>query len=398
MPNYWPECRASGSHLGCSWRQIATPPRQPGTGKSASESLAIFDHRVVFYLDVVFAQSVVYHGANSASTAWIAVSCAELTSPESSAESRVSLVVIGEGCFVASIEGPTIHRVLLVDDDDAVREMMSRSLESKGFEVVAVGGVTEALKYIATESFQVLITDLHMPNAGDGFTVISAMRHSQPTALTMLVSGYPDVKSAMEAIILEADEIVVKPFGVNHLAELVRERLRSQKPADRLNKERVSAILHRCSDLVVKGWLARVQQARELNHLALGDAERTGHLPKLIEDLVVRLERPITGSPQDSDAAYSSAAVLHGELRFAQGYSPEMLVHESRILQVILFGTLKDNMNALDFSLLLPDVMTIADEVDAQLTQTMGSYMKRVNSPNSPKAPKLAISAKSSAA
>ena len=53
-----------------------------------------------------------------------------------------------------------------------------------------------------------------------------------------------------------------------------------------------------------------------------------------------------------------------------------MLVHESRILQVTLFGTLKDNMNALDFSLLLPDVMTIADEVDAQLTQAMGSYMK----------------------
>jgi hypothetical protein len=53
-----------------------------------------------------------------------------------------------------------------------------------------------------------------------------------------------------------------------------------------------------------------------------------------------------------------------------------MLVHESRILQVTLFGTLKDNMNALDFSLLLSDVMTIADEVDAQLTQTMGSFMK----------------------
>jgi hypothetical protein len=56
---------------------------------------------------------------------------------------------------------------------------------------------------------------------------------------------------------------------------------------------------------------------------------------------------------------------------------------------------LKDNLNALDFSLLLPDVMTIADEVDAQLTQTMSSYMKLVNSP---KAPKLAISAKSTAA
>jgi CheY-like chemotaxis protein len=69
--------------------------------------------------------------------------------------------------------------------------MMKLLLEKNGFEVVAVGGVTEALKCIATEIFRVLITDLHMPHAGDGFTVISAMRHSQPAALTMLLSGFP---------------------------------------------------------------------------------------------------------------------------------------------------------------------------------------------------------------
>lgn len=80
-------------------------------------------------------------------------------------------------------QGQTIHRILFVDDDDSIREMMCQSLEAKGFTVVAVGTVIEALKYIATENFEVLITDLHMPNPGDGFTVISAMRHSQPTAL-----------------------------------------------------------------------------------------------------------------------------------------------------------------------------------------------------------------------
>ena len=122
---------------------------------------------------------------------------------------------------MSSAEGQTIHRVLLVDDDEVVLGVMSESLKSKGFEVIAVGGVTDALKCIATETFDVLITDLHMPHAGDGFTVISAMRHSQPTALTMLLSGFPDVKSAMEAIILEADEIVVKPVEVKRLAELV---------------------------------------------------------------------------------------------------------------------------------------------------------------------------------
>jgi hypothetical protein len=52
-----------------------------------------------------------------------------------------------------------------------------------------------------------------------------------------------------------------------------------------------------------------------------------------------------------------------------------MLVHESRILQVTLFETLQDNLRFLNVSLLLTDVATIADEVDAQLAQSMESFM-----------------------
>ncbi|MGA2647453.1 MAG: response regulator [Candidatus Sulfotelmatobacter sp.] len=266
------------------------------------------------------------------------------------------------------------RRVLLVDDDDAVREMMTVTLERKGFAVVAVANVTDALRCIATNRFDALITDLHMPNPGDGFTVVTAMRHSQPNALTLLVSGYPDVQSAMAAILLEADEIILKPFDARRLADLVHEKMLNRKPVARLEKQRVGAILHACISNVVEDWLARAKKSKELNHIALSDNERTGYLPKLVEDLVVRLGSP-SATAMDSDAAFSEAAVAHGKLRYLQGYSPAMLVHELRILQVTIFGTLQNNLTLLDFSLLLPDVMTIADEVDAQLTQSMDSYM-----------------------
>src|ERR1700675_3578542 len=215
---------------------------------------------------------------------------------------------------------PVAHRVLLVDDDNAVLAMMTATLTHKGFDVVAVASVTEALRHITTESFDVLITDLHMPNPGDGFTVVTAMRHSQPDALTLLVSGYPDVQSAMAAILLEADEIIVKPFEVGRLAELVREKMNTRKPATRLEKERVGVILQRCITGIVEDWLVRAQQSRELNHLPLNDSERTGHLPKLVEDLVVRLSKP--SSTEDSDAISSDAAIAHGKLRYLQGYTP----------------------------------------------------------------------------
>jgi YesN/AraC family two-component response regulator len=270
-------------------------------------------------------------------------------------------------------EHPITHKVLLVDDDDAVRTMMTLTLEHKGFEVVSAPNVTEALTLITTESFDVLITDLHMPNPSDGFAVITAMRHIQPKALTLLVSGYPDVKSAMDAILLEADEIIVKPFETKTLADLVQDKLLSRKPAVPTPKERVATILQRCTSEIVEDWLARVKQNKELNRVSLSDQERTKYLGRLIEDLTLRLRSPnIPG--QESDSVCSAAAVAHGQMRRSQGYTSAMLVHDSRILQVTLFGTLQKNLSALDFSLLLPDVMTIADEVDSQLTQAMEGY------------------------
>ena len=273
-----------------------------------------------------------------------------------------------------------LQRILLVDDDAAIRDMMSATLEHKGFEVTAAANVPEALKLIVTETFDVLITDLHMPNPSDGFAVITAMRHTQPDTLTLLVSGYPDVKSALDTILLQADDIVVKPFEPGKLAELVHNKLLTRKLAVPTPKERVAAILRRCSSGIVEDWLLRVRKNKELSRVPLTDQERTGYLPKLIEDLIVRLREP-DASKEESDSTCSKAAVAHGKMRQLQGYSPGMLVQDSRILQVTLFGTLQKNLSALDFSLLLPDVMTIADEVDSQLTQAMDSYMNVVRTP-----------------
>jgi hypothetical protein len=138
-------------------------------------------------------------------------------------------------------------------------------------------------------------------------------------------------------------------------------------------RESVAAILGRCKTPLIQNWLARTKKTPQLNHLHLSDEERTGHLPRLVDDLVVRLDGP-KSSDKDGDAIASPAAVEHGRLRRAQGYSSSMLIHESRLLQVTIFGTLHENLSVLDFNLLLPDVMIIADEVDSQLTQTMGSF------------------------
>jgi len=133
-------------------------------------------------------------------------------------------------------------KVLLVDDNVSLLGKMQELLELHDFEVVPATGVAEALQLIVNQHFDVLATDLHMPDPGDGFAVVTAMRHSQPDALTLVVSGFPDVQGAMAAILLQADEVLVKPIEVEHLAQLI-ERKTQERGHSKLRKETVASIL-----------------------------------------------------------------------------------------------------------------------------------------------------------
>jgi ActR/RegA family two-component response regulator len=81
--------------------------------------------------------------------------------------------------------------------------------------------------------------------AGDGFTVISAMRHKNPDTVTLLFTGYPALKEAMDAILLQADGGLVKPIPNDELVALIQERLEKDVTRHASKTERVSSILER---------------------------------------------------------------------------------------------------------------------------------------------------------
>ena len=141
-----------------------------------------------------------------------------------------------------------------------------------------------------------------------------------------------------------------------------------------LATEKVGVILRRCAGGIVEGWLARAKKS-ELNVVPLSDEQRAVHVPRLVEDLALRLSQS-SDAAESSDGIFSAAAVAHGKLRYRQGYTTGMLVDESRIMELTVFGMLQSNLNSLDLNSLLPDVTAIADEVDGQLTQSMAGYME----------------------
>jgi hypothetical protein len=134
--------------------------------------------------------------------------------------------------------------------------------------------------------------------------------------------------------------------------------------------ESVADILEQQLDSTIQEWIGLVEKEPELARIHLNFQERTGHLPRLLHDVIARLRLD-----KGAKAPVSVAASHHGELRRKQGYTAAMVVDESRILQVSIFSTLHRNEHRVKFSKLLPDVVTIADEVDAQLKQQILCFL-----------------------
>jgi hypothetical protein len=132
----------------------------------------------------------------------------------------------------------------------------------------------------------------------------------------------------------------------------------------------VADILERELHTLIGEWFIRVEKEPELMRIPLNYEERTGHLPQLLHDVIKRLRLD-----SGTKAPISKAAAHHGDLRRKQGYTVALAVEESRLLQVSIFTTLHKNANQLGFSALLPDIVTIADEVDAQLKEQMLRFM-----------------------
>src|SRR5665213_1388803 len=166
-----------------------------------------------------------------------------------------------------------IARVLVVDDDATVRTIVKQVLEHRGFHVTEASGVPEALKYISSEKFDVLLSDLHMPGAGDGLTVVSAMRHANPEAATLLLSAFPAMDAAARAILLQPDRIMVKPIDLDLLVETITHHL-EQGPSLPHPVETVATILERTVEMSIRNWLVRVHQEQTLMAVHLSDKLR----------------------------------------------------------------------------------------------------------------------------
>jgi CheY-like chemotaxis protein len=270
-----------------------------------------------------------------------------------------------------------------VDDDESVLSGLSVILEAHEFEVTTASGVNEALKHITSASFDVLLTDLHMPGPGDGLIVVGAMRHANPRAVTLVLSANPDMVKATTANLRMVDEVLLKPVKAGPIVEAIQRRLAAEETFElpsplvgeeaplRPQVELVATLLERERAKITLDWLVKMKDAANFAAVPLTIEQKTEDLPEMLNEIVYRLRY---SQPLGLMTLFSMASLQHGARRRRQGFRSPVLVEEARALQVALFQTILDNMGRIDLSQLPGTLMAIADEVNAQLLQSLSGY------------------------
>ncbi|MHC1745244.1 MAG: response regulator [Syntrophobacteraceae bacterium] len=112
-------------------------------------------------------------------------------------------------------------RILITDDDDVCRRLIRDAIEEEGVEVDLAGDGTEALAQLQKTPADMLITDLHMPRM-DGLTLLTRARQLLPHILSIIITGYGSLESAVEAIRQGAYDYVQKPFTMERIGVVTR--------------------------------------------------------------------------------------------------------------------------------------------------------------------------------
>jgi DNA-binding response OmpR family regulator len=265
------------------------------------------------------------------------------------------------------------QRILLVDDEPGIRETLSQILIRQGFEVSCKATVAEALAEISVAPFDVLLSDLNIGQPGDGFTVVSAMRRTQPNCINLILTGYPAFESALQAIRDQVDDYLVKPARVEELIATIKRHLQSrgQRRQHAAPGKRIAEVIHGNVDSIVARTLLAMKTRQEVQQLSLTDEQLIFPFAPLLRELAKMLE-------SESDELLQStldSAAMRGHIHCLQGYSAPALVTTLCLLQKTIYVAINENLLALDISKVIPDISRMQNSIALQLEETLRAYL-----------------------
>jgi len=133
-------------------------------------------------------------------------------------------------------------RILIVDDDENIRKVLMAILEDKGYQMEAVGSAREAIKKTDKKFYNLALIDIRLPDM-EGIELLMKMRDTTPRMRKIIITGYPTLQNAVDAVNKGADAYVTKPFDVERVLNTISEQLRKQEQEKKYSQDKVAEFI-----------------------------------------------------------------------------------------------------------------------------------------------------------
>lgn len=267
--------------------------------------------------------------------------------------------------------------ILFVDDEESIRVLLPAVLQQHGFRVRTAASVPEALVEINAARFDVLICDLNLEKPGDGFLVLSAMRHLHPECVNLILTGYPAFETALEAIHNQVDDYLVKPADIEALIATIQKKLDARRSFELPAPRRLAAVLREHRDELIQRTVDAVERDPVLSSVRVAREERVEHLSRFVEAVLEQLERE-RDAPSDDQLR---VAREYGKARKARGYAPTMLVLESQMIQSAITDLVRNDLMSVAIAGLFYDVVRVYKGLGALVLAALEAYDGATSTP-----------------
>ena len=135
-------------------------------------------------------------------------------------------------------------RILVVEDDHTISKSIREILELEGYIVDTADRGEEAVKKSETNIYNLALIDIRLPDM-DGTKLLSMLKERTPKMAKIILTGYPSMESAIEAVNKGADGYLVKPIDMDTLLSKVKEQLRRQEEEEKYSEDKVREFVER---------------------------------------------------------------------------------------------------------------------------------------------------------
>jgi DNA-binding NtrC family response regulator len=133
-------------------------------------------------------------------------------------------------------------RIIIVDDDEGIRETLAAILQEEGYQVDTAESGKEAIEKTNAKFYDLALIDIRLPDV-EGIDLLKEIKETVPKIRKIIITGYPTLQNAIEAVNSGADAYVLKPFDMAKVLRIIKVELEKQRDEKKYSQERVTEFI-----------------------------------------------------------------------------------------------------------------------------------------------------------